>query len=55
MLVLPEGNRAGFEAGRRMKRLVWALVLPIMSEAANYSAAKAVADGIEIVRLSDHA
>ena len=38
-----------------MKRLAWALVLPIMSEAANYSATKAVADGIEIVRLSDRA
>jgi aldose 1-epimerase len=36
-----------------MKRLAWALVLPIMTEAANYSARKAVADGIEIVQLSD--
>ena len=35
-----------------MKSLAWALVLPIMSEAANYSAKKAVADGIEIVRLA---
>ena len=38
-----------------MKSLAWALVLPIMSEAANYSAKKAVADGIEIVQLADRA
>lgn len=38
-----------------MKRFVWALLLPIMSEAANYSAKKAVADGIEIVQLTDRA
>ena len=38
-----------------MKSLAWALVLPIMSEAANYSAKKAVADGIEIVQLGDRA
>ena len=38
-----------------MKSLAWALVLPIMSTAANYSAKKAVADGIEIVQLSDRA
>ncbi len=38
-----------------MKKLVWALLLPIMSEAANYSAKKAVADGIEIVQLADRA
>ena len=38
-----------------MKRLSWALVLPIMSEAANYSANKAVADGMEIVQLADRA
>ena len=38
-----------------MKRLAWALVLPIMSEGANYSAAKAVADGTEIVVLADRA
>jgi aldose 1-epimerase len=38
-----------------MKSLAWALVLPIMSEAANYSAKKALADGIEIVQLADRA
>jgi aldose 1-epimerase len=38
-----------------MKKLVWALLLPIMSEAANYSAKKAVADGVEIVQLADRA
>lgn len=36
-----------------MKSLVWALLLPVMSEAANYSAKKSVADGIEIVQLAD--
>jgi aldose 1-epimerase len=36
-----------------MKSLVWALALPIMAEAANYTATKAVADGFEIVRLAD--
>ena len=38
-----------------MKSLAWVLVLPIMSEAANYSAKKAVADGIEVVQLADRA
>jgi aldose 1-epimerase len=38
-----------------MKRLAWALVLPIMSEAANYSAGKAVIDGFETVQLGDRA
>jgi aldose 1-epimerase len=38
-----------------MKRLGWALALPIMSQAANYSARKAVADGMEVVELADHA
>src|SRR5579863_4140991 len=38
-----------------MTRLAWALMLPIVSEAANYSARKAAADGIEIVQLSDRA
>ncbi len=38
-----------------MKSLAWALVLPIMSEAANYSAKKVLADGIEIVQLADRA
>jgi len=38
-----------------MKRLAWALVLPVMTEAANYSARKAVADGFEIVQLADRA
>jgi len=38
-----------------MKSLAWALALPIMSEAANYSAKKAMADGIEIVQLADRA
>ena len=36
-----------------MKRLAWALLVPIMSEAANYSARKSAADGIEIVQLAD--
>src|SRR5579863_3504709 len=38
-----------------MKRLAWALILPIMAEAANYSAGKEVADGFETVRLTDDA
>jgi aldose 1-epimerase len=38
-----------------MKSLAWALVLPIVTEAANYSAKKATADGIEIVQLADRA
>ncbi|HXI40213.1 MAG TPA: aldose 1-epimerase [Bryobacteraceae bacterium] len=38
-----------------MKSLAWALVLPIVTEAANYSAKKGTADGIEIVRLADSA
>ena len=38
-----------------MKRLAWALVLPIMTEAANYSTGKAVIDGFEIVQLADRA
>ena len=38
-----------------MRNLAWVLVLPIMSPAANYSAKKAVADGIEIVELTDRA
>lgn len=36
-----------------MKSLAWALVLPMISEAANYTAKKAVVDGIEVVQLSD--
>src|SRR5580704_4174676 len=42
-----------------MKSLIWALLVPMMSpmitEAANYSAKKASADGIEIVQLADRA
>jgi aldose 1-epimerase len=38
-----------------MKSLAWALLVPMVSEAANYSAKKAVADGIEIVQLTDGA
>ena len=38
-----------------MKSLAWALLLPTVSEAANYIATKAVADGFEIVRLADAA
>ena len=38
-----------------MKSLAWALVLPIVTEAANYSAKKGMADGVEIVQLSDRA
>lgn len=38
-----------------MKCLGWALLIPIMTEAANYSAGKSVADGIEIVQLADRA
>jgi aldose 1-epimerase len=38
-----------------MKSLAWALLIPIMSEAANYSAKKAVIDGVEIVQLADRA
>jgi aldose 1-epimerase len=38
-----------------MKRLAWALVLPIVTEAANYSAKKGMADGVEIVQLADRA
>jgi len=36
-----------------MKRLAWVLLIPVMSEAANYSARKSSADGIEIVQLTD--
>jgi aldose 1-epimerase len=36
-------------------RLFAALLFPLMSTAANYSAAKAVVDGIEVVRLADAA
>jgi len=36
-----------------MKRLAWVLLVPLMSEAANYSARRAVADGMEIVQLAD--
>ena len=36
-----------------MKRLAWVLFVPIMSEAATYSARKSAADGIEIVQLAD--
>lgn len=36
-----------------MKRLAWVLLIPIMSEAANYSARKSAAAGIEIVQLAD--
>jgi aldose 1-epimerase len=38
-----------------MKSLAWALVLPIVTEAANYSAKKGTADGVEIVQLADRA
>jgi aldose 1-epimerase len=38
-----------------MKSLAWALVLPIVTEAANYSAKKSTADGVEIVQLADRA
>jgi aldose 1-epimerase len=38
-----------------MKSLAWALVLPIVTEAANYTAKKGTADGIEIVQLADRA
>src|SRR5260370_25255105 len=38
-----------------MKRLAWALVHHIVTEAANYSAKKGTADGIEIVQLADRA
>ena len=38
-----------------MKSLAWALVLPIVTEAANYSAKKRTADGVEIVQLADRA
>jgi len=38
-----------------MRSLVWALILPIVTEAANYSAKKGRADGVEIVRLADRA
>jgi aldose 1-epimerase len=38
-----------------MKSLAWALVLPIVTEAANYTAKKGTADGIEIVQLVDRA
>ena len=36
-------------------RLLAALLFPLMSIAANYSTQKAVADGIEVVRLTDAA
>jgi len=38
-----------------MKSLVWALILPFMSQAENYSAKKVVVDGFEVVRLTDAA
>jgi aldose 1-epimerase len=38
-----------------MRTLAWALLLPIMSEAATYSVKKSTADGIEFVQLTDAA
>ena len=38
-----------------MKSLAWLLILPIVSQSADYSAKKAVADGIGIVQLTDRA
>jgi aldose 1-epimerase len=38
-----------------MKRLAWVLALPIVMQAANYSAKKAVADGIDVIQLADGA
>jgi aldose 1-epimerase len=38
-----------------MNRLAWTLALPFVLQAANYSAKRTAADGIEVVRLSDPA
>ncbi len=38
-----------------MRSLAWVLLLPIVTEAANYSAKKGTADGVEIVQLTDRA
>ena len=38
-----------------MKSLCWALAVPIVTQAANYSANKAVVDGLEVVKLTDAA
>jgi aldose 1-epimerase len=38
-----------------MKCLTWALLLPLVSQAANYSARRTVVDGIEVVVLGDQA
>jgi aldose 1-epimerase len=38
-----------------MKCLAWALLLPLVSQAANYSAKRTVVDGIEVVVLGDQA
>jgi aldose 1-epimerase len=38
-----------------MNRLAWTLALPLVLQAANYSAKRTAADGIEVVQLSDPA
>src|SRR5438045_1526567 len=40
---------------RQMKTAIFALAIPLMTQAANFSAHKAVVNGVEVVQLSDTA
>src|SRR5882724_797110 len=54
--MLPEGNYARPAGSRQaMKIAALALLLPLMTEAANYTARRTVVDDIEVVQLSDAA
>src|ERR1039458_5542521 len=54
--VLPAGDHAGLaRPGRTLKLGALALLFPLVSQAANYSARKTVLDGVEVVQLADAA
>jgi len=56
MRVLPAGDHLGLaRPGRTLKLAALALLFPLMTQAANYSARKLVLDGVDVVQLTDAA
>src|SRR5207302_6225195 len=57
LLVLPGGDGARLTERRQKMKLAIAalLLLPLMSQAANYSVKTALVDGVEVVELADAA
>ena len=54
MRVLPTGDHLGpARPGRTLKLAALALIFPLMTQAANYSARKLVLDGVDVVQLTD--